>query len=50
MSLAAIVGVTGILVHSFTDFNLQIPANAALFFALAALATGSSTERQRAGC
>jgi O-antigen ligase len=45
MSLAAIVGVTGILVHSFTDFNLQIPANAALFFALAALATGSSTER-----
>ena len=44
MSLAAIVGVTGILVHSFSDFNLQIPANAALFFALAALATGGSND------
>ena len=44
VSLAALIGVTGILVHSFYDFNLQIPANAALFFALAALATGSSTD------
>jgi len=44
MSLAAIIGVTGILVHSFCDFNLQIPANAALFFTLAALATGGSNE------
>jgi O-antigen ligase len=42
MSLAVTVGITGILVHSFSDFNLQIPANAALFFALAAIATGSS--------
>ena len=40
-TLASIIGVTGILVHSLSDFNLQIPANAALFFALAALATGS---------
>ncbi len=39
-AVAAIIGVTGILVHSLSDFNLQIPANAALFFALAALATG----------
>jgi O-antigen ligase len=39
--LASIVGVTGILVHSLSDFNLQIPANASLFFALCALATGS---------
>jgi O-antigen ligase len=39
MTLAAIVGVTGIFIHSLSDFNLQIPANAALFFALAALAT-----------
>jgi len=30
--LAALVGCTGIVVHSLTDFNLQIPANAALFF------------------
>lgn len=44
ISLAAIIGVTGILVHSFCDFNLQIPANAALFFTLAALATGGSDE------
>ena len=44
MSLAAMIGVTGILVHSFCDFNLQIPANAALFFALAALATGGSDD------
>ena len=42
MSLAATIGITGILMHSFSDFNLQIPANAALFFALAAVATGNS--------
>jgi hypothetical protein len=40
MTLAAVVGVTGILIHSLSDFNLQIPANAALFFAFTALATG----------
>ena len=39
MTLAAIIGVSGILIRSLSDFNLQIPANAALFFALAALAT-----------
>ncbi len=38
LSLAALLGCTGILVHSFVDFNLQIPANAALFYALCALA------------
>ena len=32
---AALLGCTGILVHSFFDFNLQIPANAALFYTLA---------------
>jgi O-antigen ligase len=31
---AALLGVTGILVHSFVDFNLQIPANAALFYVI----------------
>ena len=30
VSLAALLGCTGILFHSFVDFNLQIPANAAL--------------------
>jgi O-antigen ligase len=38
VSLAALLGCTGILFHSFVDFNLQIPANAALFYVLCALA------------
>ena len=38
LSLAALLGCTGILFHSFVDFNLHIPANAALFYALAGLA------------
>ena len=41
--LAALVGCTGLIVHSFSDFNLQVPGNAAIFFALAAIATGSIT-------
>jgi len=32
MTLACTLGVIGILVHSLIDFNLQIPANAALFY------------------
>jgi hypothetical protein len=31
-------------VHSFYDFNLQIPANAALFYVLCGLAAGSAYE------
>jgi O-antigen ligase len=38
LSLAAMLGISGILVHSFLDFNLQIPANAALFYVLCTLA------------
>lgn len=38
VTLACTLGVTGILVHSFFDFNLQIPANAALFYVFCALA------------
>jgi len=37
-ALAATLGITGILVHSLFDFNLQIPANAALFYVLCAIA------------
>ena len=37
-ALAALLGITGILVHSLVDFNLQIPANAAIFYALCTLA------------
>ncbi len=38
-TLAALVGITGLLAHSLTDFNMHIPANAAIFFMLCALAT-----------
>jgi len=38
VALAALLGILGILVHSLFDFNLQIPANAAIFSALCALA------------
>jgi O-antigen ligase len=38
VTLACVVGFTGILVHSALDFNLQIPANAALFYVLCTLA------------
>jgi len=42
VALAALLGVTGILVHSLVDFNLQIPANAALFYVLCVLAAMDS--------
>jgi O-antigen ligase len=38
LQLGAAVGVCGVLVHSFSDFNLHIPANAAWFSAAVALA------------
>jgi len=38
VTLGALTGITAILVHSFVDFNLHIPANALLFTVLAALA------------
>lgn len=37
-TLACTLGVTGILVHSLIDFNLQIPANAALFYVFCTIA------------
>ena len=37
IGLGAILGVTAILIHGLTDFNLQIPANAVTFTALAML-------------
>ena len=48
-TLAALLGVTGILVHSFVDFNLQIPANAAMFYVIAVVAAASfqTTSRRR---
>jgi O-antigen ligase len=38
VTLACLLGLTGILVHSMVDFNLQIPANAALFYVLCTVA------------
>ncbi len=40
ISLGAMTGIVAILVHSFVDFNLHIPANAILFTVLAALVVG----------
>jgi O-antigen ligase len=37
IGLGAMLGVTAILIHGFADFNLQIPANAVYFTALAML-------------
>ncbi len=37
MTLAAMLGCTGILVHSLVDFNLQVPSNAAFFYVLCTL-------------
>ncbi len=41
LTVAALLGCLGILVHSFLDFNLQIPANAALFYVLCAIAAAA---------
>jgi O-antigen ligase len=38
LAVAAILGISGILVHSLVDFNMQIPANAALFYSLCTIA------------
>ncbi len=38
LTAGCVLGIIGILVHSFLDFNLQIPANAALFYVLCAVA------------
>src|SRR5581483_11682792 len=46
LGLAALIGCTGLLVHSFFDFNLQIPANACVFYFLCAVATRTGTLRQ----
>jgi len=45
VALAALLGISGILVHSFVDFNLQIPANAMLFYVLCAIAAADTRFR-----
>jgi len=38
VALVALIAISGILVHSLVDFNLEIPANALLFYVLCAVA------------
>jgi O-antigen ligase len=38
MTMMCLLGMSGILVHSFVDFNLQIPANAAFFYVMGTVA------------
>jgi hypothetical protein len=47
MTMAALLGCVGILVHSFLDFNLQIPANAALFYVLCAIAASAPLQESQ---
>jgi len=50
LTVACLLGCVGILVHSALDFNLQIPANAALFYVLCAIAGAPpliETQRKR---
>jgi O-antigen ligase len=47
MTVAALLGCVGILVHSFLDFNLQIPANAALFYVLCAIAASAPVQESK---
>jgi O-antigen ligase len=45
VALAALLGISAILVHSFVDFNLQIPANAMLFYVLCTVAAADTRFR-----
>ena len=48
IAMGAAVGCCGLLVHSFFDFNLHIPANAAWFAVLAGIATTDKPAPRRA--
>jgi O-antigen ligase len=47
LTLAALLSCVGILVHSGLDFNLQIPANAALFYVLCAIAASEPLQESQ---
>jgi O-antigen ligase len=47
LTVAALLGCIGILVHSLLDFNLQIPANAALFYVLCAIAASTPLQESQ---
>jgi O-antigen ligase len=41
MAIGSLIGITGLMVHSLTDFNLQIPSNAFYFVLMLAIAASS---------
>ena len=43
VGFGASMGIIALMIHSFTDFNLQIPANAATFIVLCAIAVLANT-------
>ncbi|MEK1939302.1 MAG: hypothetical protein AAAB16_02910, partial [Pseudomonas sp.] len=48
MGFGASMGIVALLMHSFADFNLQIPANAATYTVLCAIAViGNNHYRER---
>jgi O-antigen ligase len=47
LTVATLLGCVGILVHSFLDFNLQVPANAALFYVLCAIAASAPLQESQ---
>jgi O-antigen ligase len=47
MTVAALLGCVGILVHSCLDFNLQIPANAAIFYVLCVIAASAPLQESQ---
>ena len=46
LQLGALIGCVGLLIHSFADFNLHIPANALLFYLLAGIASSAPVSGQ----
>ncbi len=46
ITLGVMAGITAIIVHSISDFNLHIPANALLFTILAALVVAPVPEHE----
>ncbi len=47
ITLGAMIGIFAILIHSFVDFNLHIPANAILFTVLAAIVVAGPQQNPR---
>jgi O-antigen ligase len=47
LTMAALLGCVRVLVHCFLDFNLQIPANAALFYVVCAIAASAPLQESQ---